>query len=171
MNICSYIHTFKLKSQYFLPIRLKNIELILKKILNQLMQKKVQKAEKISVLLIIVLVLALGCKSKTYSYDSSIKNEDTYFIELNDSSLNDSYSFYLYNNDEIFVSYSVKKGRIDLLITSKSGEKIYRGNSIEGESSFIINVKDDGLYNISVKANDAEGKIDIKRISKSSSEL
>jgi len=150
-----------------LIIRLKNIELISKKILNQLMQKKIKKI----FILLLVLLLTLSCKNKSYSRYSSIKNEDSYFLELNDSSLDDSFSMFLKENDEIAVSYSIKKGRVDLLISNELGEKIYKGNSIKGSASFIVNAKEDGVHTINVNAKSAEGVIDIKNLSYSSSRL
>lgn len=76
----------------------------------------------------------------------------------------DEHALLLKSGDKLAVEFVTEKGSLEMKITSPSGEIVYSGNGTEA-MNFTLTVNEDGDYVVSVKADDAKGKISVKKAS------
>ncbi len=113
-----------------------------------------------SILIITVTIAIIFINLKSNVFEGKIiQTENKFSLE---------YSFF---NKTIFHTMSIKEGmsvsvkientsgNIDVIIVDSNDNEIYRGNKIDKENSFYINIKETGNYTFKVKGNRAKGSV------------
>lgn len=70
----------------------------------------------------------------------------------------------LSKDDQLHCTWDIKKGTVDLLIISESGEKLYQGNKVD-HADFKLIVPADGDYTFTVTGSEAKGTVHIEKVS------
>ena len=82
------------------------------------------------------------------------------FTEMNSSF---THTMTLAKDDQLYCTWDIKQGTVDLLIVSESGEKIYQGNKVD-QADFQLVVPADGNYTITVTGSEAKGIVHFRKI-------
>lgn len=104
-------------------------------------------------------VLLASCNDSEFS-GNRIKNPDSYILDIKNMNGKDGHKLSLKAGDELKVDFETEKGSIKLEIKSEDGVLVYSGNGKE-TTSFMVNVKESGVYSITVEARNGKGKLHI----------
>lgn len=130
---------------------------------------------KIRIMLIIGLFVILLCyiyitggiaSSATATFDGSrVINNGGYFLNFKILNREDSYDMELKRGDVLNVSWDIKRGSVDVIITSDSGEEIYVANNRGpiDHTKFQLSINEDSSYTIKVSGKKAKGKMNFSK--------
>ena len=90
-----------------------------------------------------------------------LKTQDSYTLDSQQMNGADSHTLNLTDGDVLQVTFETQKGSLHMEITAPDGTILYAGNG-EGVTEFEVNISEDGIYTITVEAQHAEGKINIR---------
>lgn len=82
------------------------------------------------------------------------------FTEMNRSF---THTMTLSKDDQLYCTWDIKQGTVELLIVSESGEKIYQGNKVD-QADFQLAVPADGNYTFTVTGSEAKGIVHFRKI-------
>lgn len=118
----------------------------------------------VTALIFIVGLTAVALSNRDEFDGNKTKNPDSYILEIEKMNGTDEHTLSLKSGDKLAVEFVTEKGSLEMKITSPSGEIVYEGNGTEA-TNFTLTVNDDGNYVIFVKADNAKGKIGVKKAS------
>ena len=132
--------------------------------INNRMRKKTMINHRVKHLLFVgialtvcVLLLSLaGCASSFEG--NSIKNADSYALDIETMNGTDSHTLELERGDTLQIQFEAEKGSLYIEITAPDGTAIYQGDGTEA-TKFTLDVPVDGAYTISVEGKKAQGSI------------
>ena len=110
-------------------------------------------------LVLCVLVLLVGCASASTFDGSSVKNEDSYQLDIKTMNGTDTHTLELKQGDMLKIQFETLKGTLNLKITSPDGTALYQGDGTVKE--FTVEAPMDGAYPIVVVGQKAKGSIHI----------
>ena len=115
-------------------------------------------------LVLCVFVLLVGCASATTFDGSSVKNEDSYQLDIKNMNGTDTHTLELKQGDKLKIQFETVKGKLNLKITSPDGTALYQGDGTVKE--FTVEAPVDGAYPIVVVGQKAKGSIhiDVERV-------
>ena len=118
----------------------------------------------VTALIFIVGLTAVALSNQDEFDGNKTKNPDSYILEIEKMNGTDEHTLSLKSGDKLAVEFVTEKGSLEMKITSPSGEIVYEGNGTEA-TNFTLTVNEDGNYVIFVKADNAKGKIGVKKAS------
>ena len=118
----------------------------------------------VTALIFIVGLTAVALSNRDEFDGNKTKNPDSYILEIEKMNGTDEHTLSLKSGDKLAVEFVTEKGSLEMKITSPSGEIVYEGNGTEA-TNFTLTVNEDGNYVIFVKADNAKGKIGVKKAS------
>ena len=107
-----------------------------------------------------VLVILVGCASATTLDGNSVKNEDSYQLDIKTMNGTDTHTLELEQGDMLKIQFETVKGKLNLKITSPDGTALYQGDGTVKE--FTVEAPMDGVYPIVVVGQKAKGSIHIE---------
>ena len=107
-----------------------------------------------------VLVILVGCASATTLDGNSVKNEDSYQLDIKTMNGTDTHTLELEQGDMLKIQFETVKGKLNLKITSPDGTALYQGDGTVKE--FTVEAPMDGVYPIVVVGQNAKGSIHIE---------
>ena len=116
-------------------------------------------------LVLCIFVLLVGCASASGFDGSSVKNEDSYQLDIKTMNGTDTHTLELKQGDMLKIQFETVKGKLNLKITSPDGTALYQGDGTVKE--FTVEAPMDGAYPIVVVGQKAKGSIhiDVERVS------
>lgn len=90
-----------------------------------------------------------------------LKTQDSYSLDSQRMNGADSHTLDLTAGDVLQVAFETEKGSLHMEITAPDGTILYTGNG-EEVTEFEINLSQTGAYTVTVEAQHAEGKINIR---------
>lgn len=118
----------------------------------------------VTALIFIVGLTAVALSNRDEFDGNKTKNPDSYILEIEKMNGTDEHTLSLKSGDKLAVEFVIEKGSLEMKITSPSGEIVYEGNGTEA-TNFTLTVNEDGNYVVFVKADNAKGKIGVKKAS------
>lgn len=118
-----------------------------------------------SIILVVCALLTLaGCASNSTFDGSSVKNEDSYQLDIKHMNGTDTHTLELEQGDTLKIQFETVKGNLSMKITAPDGTAIYQGNGTVKE--FTVEAPVDGAYPIVVVGQKAKGSIhiDVERV-------
>ena len=118
-----------------------------------------------SIILVVCALLTLaGCASNSTFDGSSVKNEDSYQLDIKHMNGTDTHTLELKQGDTLKIQLETVKGNLSMKITAPDGTAIYQGNGTVKE--FTVEAPVDGAYPIVVVGQKAKGSIhiDVERV-------
>ena len=116
-------------------------------------------------LVLCALVILVGCASATTFDGSSVKNEDSYQLDIKTMHGTDTHTLELTQGDTLKIQFETVKGNLSMKITAPDGTALYQGDGTVKE--FTVEAPMDGAYPIVVVGQKAKGSIhiDVERVS------
>ena len=115
-----------------------------------------------SIILVVCALLTLaGCASNSTFDGSSVKNEDSYQLDIKHMNGTDTHTLELKQGDTLKIQLETVKGNLSMKITAPDGTAIYQGNGTVKE--FTVEAPVDGAYPIVVVGQKAKGSIHIEK--------
>ena len=111
------------------------------------------------ILVFCVLVLLVGCASATTFDGNSVKNEDSYQLDIKTMNGTDTHTLELKQDDMLKIQFETVKGKLNLKIMSPDGTALYQGDGTVKE--FTVEAPMDGAYAIVVAGQNAKGRIHV----------
>ncbi|MDO4501010.1 MAG: hypothetical protein Q4B60_07045 [Erysipelotrichaceae bacterium] len=90
-----------------------------------------------------------------------IKNPDSYILNIEKMNGKDMHKISLKDGDILSVHTDVEKGRFNIEISDPDGEMLYKGNEKSDIEEFVLNIRDNGLYTIKIRAFCFKGSISV----------
>ena len=118
----------------------------------------------VTALIFIVGLTAVALSNRDEFDGNKTKNPDSYILEIEKMNGTDEHTLSLKSGDKLAVEFVTEKGSLEMKITAPSGEIVYEGNGTEA-TNFTLTVNEDGNYVVFVKADNAKGKIGVKKAS------
>ena len=116
------------------------------------------------VILLAMCLLLTGCGQKK-AFDGSRTSDETVFrMEYSILDREESAEMMLTEGDQIQVHISHTAGNVNVIVSQKGEEPIYKGTAQEN-ADFILTVPETGCYHISVTGHRAKGEISFTCIS------
>ena len=112
-------------------------------------------------LVLCALVILVGCASASTFDVSSVKNEDSYQLDIKTMNGTDTHTLELKQGDMMKIRFETVKGTLNVKITSPDGTALYQGDGTVKE--FTVEAPMDGAYPIVVVGQKAEGSIRIEK--------
>lgn len=112
-------------------------------------------------LVLCALVILVGCASASTFDVSSVKNEDSYQLDIKTMNGTDTHTLELKQGDTLKIQFETLKGTLNLKITSPDGTALYQGDGTVKE--FTVEAPMDGAYPIVVVGQKAKGSIRIEK--------
>lgn len=113
------------------------------------------------VLLVIGGIIFLFCSNQEGFIGSSIKNPDSYMLDIERMNGTDLHTLDLQKDDVLQIHFETVKGSLYMEIKAPDGTTIYRGDGKE-TTDFTVNIPESGVYAVVVEARRARGTIHIQ---------
>lgn len=130
-----------------------------------MMRSKIKILIVINMLLVIAVVTVLFRSNQEGFTGSSIKNPDSYMLDIERMNGTDLHTLDLQTGDVLQIQFETVKGSLYMEIKAPDGTTIYRGNGKE-TTDFTVNIPERGVYTIGVEARRAKGTIHVQCVQK-----
>ncbi len=114
-------------------------------------------------LLAVLLFLLTGCGTSSVFDGSRIANASEFQMEYSVLDREETADMELEAGDQLQVTLSHTAGTVDVTVSLKGKEPIYRGNG-QQNAEFMLVIDETGNYQISVAGHQAKGSISFTRI-------
>ena len=104
-----------------------------------------------------VLILAAGCQKQDFA-GSRTANETQFLLEYSILNKAQTHEMDLKQGTMVRVEIESQSGRIDVVVTDKNGEEIYKGNGASS-GSFSLEIPQTDTYRFSVAGSNAKGSV------------
>ena len=130
---------------------------------KETMMKYQMKIGTFFILCVLLLNLA-GCAVASTFEGNSVKNADSYALDIKAMNGTDTHTLKLKAGDTLKIQFAVEKGSLDMKITVPDGTALYQGDGTVKE--FTVEAPMDGIYPIVVVGQKATGSIhiDVERV-------
>ena len=117
-----------------------------------------------------LLLTLAGCTSGSTFDGNSVKNADSYLLEVKTMNCTDTHTLELKQGDTLKILFETVKGSLDMKITAPDGTALYQGDGTVTE--FTVTAPLDGAYAIVVVGQKAKGRIyiDAERVTRDEGE-
>ena len=105
-------------------------------------------------------VLLFGFNQSGFT-GSRVKNPDAYLLDIESMTGTDQHTLALNEGDVLRILFETERGSLQLEIKAPDGTAVYRGNG-EDTTDFQVNIRENGVYTITVEARRAKGTIHIE---------
>ena len=124
---------------------------------------KRNKAVLIALPLLVLAGIALlaSCSDQGSFSGSRVKNPDAYLLDIEKMNGTDLHTLELREGDVLQIQFETEKGTLYMEIKAPDGTSLYRGNGKE-TTDFTVNIRESGIYTISVEARRAKGTIHVQ---------
>ena len=118
-------------------------------------------------LIALVLTVLAGGAALLFGFNQSgftgsrVKNPDAYLLDIESMNGTDQHKLALNEGDVLRILFETERGSLQLEIKAPDGTAVYRGNG-EDTTDFQVNIRENGVYTITVEARRAKGTIHIE---------
>ena len=107
------------------------------------------------------IALLASCSDQGSFSGSRVKNPDAYLLDIEKMNGTDLHTLELREGDVLQIQFETEKGTLYMEIKAPDGTSLYRGNGKE-TTDFTVNIRESGIYTISVEARRAKGTIHVQ---------
>ncbi len=125
--------------------------------------KKTNKAAAFLLILPVLMWTAVlvSCSGNEQFTGSRVRNPDSYLLDIEKMNGTDLHTLELREGDVLQILFETEKGDLYMEIKAPDGTTVYRGNG-KDTHEFTLNIRDSGVYTITVEARHAKGTVYIQ---------
>lgn len=113
------------------------------------------------IVLCAAVVLILTQRSGAGFDGERLSDRDSFTLRFEKMDMTDSETLLLREGDALRVSWQIESGKVDVVISQKNGEPVYKADDrgAGDKADFFVEIPQTGAYAITVSAREAKGQI------------